>query len=209
MRSEALQGIDKPEIVSIIEREISLKKSGKYFIGRCPFHDDKNPSLIIYPDTQRFKCYGCQQSGDVIEFVRQYHGLSFREALQELCIAPLKQQRQRGLTHIRDTLKQVVMEIEYRTFLNRYSAMLACFLRTFNRMLLSKGIEVDPCELDDEELIQALPGILKNVQSIGEAEALAAWIHEARQWYRDIQTIHSRNEQARFQLFREVMENAK
>lgn len=199
----------KPDIVSVIEPIIPLRRAGRNLIGRCPFHEDRNPSFTINPERQTFRCYGCQMHGDVIEFIRQYHGLSFRDALRELRIEPAQRKRKQGLTHIKETLKKVILEIEYRTFLNHYSAMFACFLRTFNRILLSKGIEVDPCELDEEELIQLLPGILKNVKNIVEAEALTTWIHDARQWYRDIQTIHSRNEQARFQLFREVMENAK
>lgn len=50
----------------------------------CPFHPDSNPSLKITPDEKHFKCHGCGEAGDAIDFVRQLHGLTFQEALGRL-----------------------------------------------------------------------------------------------------------------------------
>ena len=63
---------------------VALRPSGAHLVGRCPFHQDEHPSLVVYPETASFFCFGCQVGGDVIDFVRRADGLSFREALEHL-----------------------------------------------------------------------------------------------------------------------------
>ena len=50
---------------------------------RCPFHDDQDPSLKIYPGTGTFHCFGCGASGDVIEFIERYEKLSKHDAIMK------------------------------------------------------------------------------------------------------------------------------
>lgn len=59
---------------------VSLKKSGDYSIGKCPFHADSSASFAVYDD--HFHCYGCNKHGDVIDFL-VFKGLEFGEALKE------------------------------------------------------------------------------------------------------------------------------
>ncbi len=63
---------------------VALRPSGTHLTGRCPFHQDEHPSLVVYPETRSFYCFGCRASGDVIDFVRRAEGLSFRNALERL-----------------------------------------------------------------------------------------------------------------------------
>jgi DNA primase len=63
---------------------VALRGSGTHLTGRCPFHQDEHPSLVVYPETRSFYCFGCRASGDVIDFVRRAEGLSFRDALERL-----------------------------------------------------------------------------------------------------------------------------
>ncbi len=63
---------------------VALRRSGAHLTGRCPFHPDEHPSLVVYPETRSFYCFGCRASGDVIDFVRRVEGLSFRDALERL-----------------------------------------------------------------------------------------------------------------------------
>lgn len=63
---------------------VELRATGRRFMGRCPFHEDDRPSLVVYPDTRSFHCFGCGASGDVIDFVRRRHGLDFRGAVDFL-----------------------------------------------------------------------------------------------------------------------------
>ena len=70
----------KNDVVTIIEQYTRLRKSGKNFTGRCPIHQDKNPSLTVYPDNQTWHCYGCHQGGDVINFIQAVENTDFRGA---------------------------------------------------------------------------------------------------------------------------------
>ena len=61
--------IDRADIVDVIERRMTLKKTGKNYSGLCPFHDEKTPSFSVSPDKQFFHCFGCQESGTALGFV--------------------------------------------------------------------------------------------------------------------------------------------
>jgi DNA primase len=77
----------KPDIITVLENEgIELRKKGRYFWALCPFHSERHPSFKVDPERQSFFCFGCGVSGDVVDFVRKYKGLSFKEALEYLNI---------------------------------------------------------------------------------------------------------------------------
>lgn len=71
------------EIAAVIGRAVRLGK-GRKPRAKCPFHGSKSDSFAVDPDRQRARCWGCGWSGDVIDFVRDYHGLDFMGALQRL-----------------------------------------------------------------------------------------------------------------------------
>lgn len=71
-------------LVDIAAQRIKLRKTGKTFVGLCPFHNEKTPSFHIYHANNSFYCYGCQKGGNVITFVRELEGFSFREAIKYL-----------------------------------------------------------------------------------------------------------------------------
>lgn len=81
----ALQEIqDRLSIVDLIGGYLSLKKAGRNFKGLCPFHLEKTPSFVVYPDKQFFICYGCGVGGDLITFVMKHEHLEFPEAVELL-----------------------------------------------------------------------------------------------------------------------------
>ncbi|MEX2604512.1 MAG: CHC2 zinc finger domain-containing protein [Gracilimonas sp.] len=69
------------EIVEIISERISLKKSGSYYKSCCPFHDEKSPSFYVSEVKGTYKCYGCGQWGDAIDFISKYDGFTFKEVI--------------------------------------------------------------------------------------------------------------------------------
>lgn len=75
---------DNTDIVSIIGRELNLRKNGRNFIGVCPFHADKTPSLTVSPQKNMYTCFACGASGDVIQFVQEYEKISFVKAVKVL-----------------------------------------------------------------------------------------------------------------------------
>lgn len=72
------------QIEKVVGEYVQLRPVGKTFVGRCPFHEDRNPSLTVYPETGTFRCYGCGKRGDVISFVEEAERMTFKEALDAL-----------------------------------------------------------------------------------------------------------------------------
>ncbi|AGX42114.1 DNA primase [Clostridium saccharobutylicum] len=75
---------DQNDIVDIVSEHVRLKKSGRNYIGLCPFHNDKSPSLSVSQDKQIYKCFSCGEAGNVITFVMKYKKLTFLEAAKYL-----------------------------------------------------------------------------------------------------------------------------
>lgn len=71
-------------IVDLITSYMELRRQGRGFIGVCPFHDDRRPSMQVNPDKQSWKCWVCDIGGDVFSFVMKKEGVSFPEALRML-----------------------------------------------------------------------------------------------------------------------------
>jgi DNA primase len=75
---------DASDIVGVVGDCMTLKPKGREYVCLCPFHDDHSPSMCVVPAKQIFHCFVCGAGGDVFTFVRRYHSMDFREALQFL-----------------------------------------------------------------------------------------------------------------------------
>ncbi len=75
---------DSVNIIDVIGERLDLKRAGSSYKAICPFHSESSPSFFVNEEMQRYKCFGCGASGDVIEFLEQYDGMSFLEALKYL-----------------------------------------------------------------------------------------------------------------------------
>lgn len=75
---------DENDIVGVVSETVKLKRSGRYLIGLCPFHHEKTPSFTVTPDKQIYKCFGCGEAGNVINFVMKTRNVSFYEAIEIL-----------------------------------------------------------------------------------------------------------------------------
>ena len=75
---------DATDIVELVGKYVPLKREGRNFAGRCPWHDDKNPSLKVDPTRQTFKCWVCDIGGDVFTFIMKIENVDFRGALEIL-----------------------------------------------------------------------------------------------------------------------------
>lgn len=76
--------LDKVDIVDVVGSRISLRKSGKNYSARCPFHDEKSPSFTVSPDKQFYYCFGCGAGGNAIGFVMDYDRTEFPQAVEQL-----------------------------------------------------------------------------------------------------------------------------
>ena len=69
---------------TVVHAYMPLRSRGKTCVAKCPFHDDRTPSFVIYLDSQHFHCFGCQAHGDVIAFLMQIEMISFQQAVTAL-----------------------------------------------------------------------------------------------------------------------------
>lgn len=72
------------DIVDIISQYVILKRSGRNFLGLCPFHKEKTPSFSVSADKQIFHCFGCGIGGDVISFICKIDNVNYKEAIEIL-----------------------------------------------------------------------------------------------------------------------------
>jgi DNA primase len=75
---------DRSDIVEIVGSYVALKKSGRGFVGLCPFHQEKTPSFHVNPDRGIYHCFGCGTTGDSFRFLMEHDHLSFPQALEQL-----------------------------------------------------------------------------------------------------------------------------
>lgn len=75
---------ERLSIVELVSRYVELKPKGRNLAGPCPFHQETKPSFFVNPDRGSFHCFGCQASGDVLEFYTRITGMEFREAISQL-----------------------------------------------------------------------------------------------------------------------------
>lgn len=72
------------DIVDVIAERVKLKRSGRNYMGLCPFHNEKSPSFSVSSEKQIYKCFGCGEAGNVITFVMKTRNLSFIDSVKVL-----------------------------------------------------------------------------------------------------------------------------
>ncbi len=75
---------ERVDVIDLISRYVSLAKSGASHKGRCPFHKDDTPSMVVNAEKGLWHCFGCGEGGDVIAFLMKIERLSFIEAVRRL-----------------------------------------------------------------------------------------------------------------------------
>ncbi len=76
---------DRLDIVEVISGYVPLKKAGRNFKGLCPFHAEKTPSFVVFPESGTWHCFGaCATGGDIFAFVMRRENMDFSEALRFL-----------------------------------------------------------------------------------------------------------------------------
>lgn len=74
----------RSDIVDVISSYIKLQRKGSNYVGLCPFHNDRNPSMSVNQPRQIYHCFSCGAGGDVFKFVMEYENLTFPEAMKVL-----------------------------------------------------------------------------------------------------------------------------
>lgn len=116
------------DIVAVIGRYVSLKRSGRSIKGLCPFHKEKTPSFFVSPDRQMYHCFGCGAGGDAFSFLMNYLSFSFTEAVEELASeAGIKLERTGRDTTRTDVFREILAQAQsyYRKQLKGKSGAVA------------------------------------------------------------------------------------
>lgn len=74
----------RADMVTVASRYVNLRKSGRGYVGLCPFHSEKTPSFNIFSENQSFYCFGCGAGGDVITFIEKIENLDYVDAVKFL-----------------------------------------------------------------------------------------------------------------------------
>ncbi len=72
------------DIVDVIGSQLELRPQGRAYVARCPWHDDRRPSMQVNPQRQTWKCWVCDIGGDVFSYVMRRDGVDFVDALKIL-----------------------------------------------------------------------------------------------------------------------------
>ncbi|NOZ61434.1 MAG: DNA primase [Calditrichaeota bacterium] len=104
------------DIVDVISQYLTLKKSGKRFVGLCPFHQDSAPSFSVDPEKQLFHCFGCKRGGSVFNFIMEIEKLTFPQSVKFLA-------EKAGIS-LNDSPQNLQLEKEKEAlyFVNRWAA---------------------------------------------------------------------------------------
>lgn len=76
--------VRRNDIEDVVQNYVQLRRRGRTCTGLCPFHTEKTPSFVVYPETQSFYCFGCGAGGDVITFIKKISNLEYVEAVKLL-----------------------------------------------------------------------------------------------------------------------------
>lgn len=75
---------DRVGIADVVSQWVELRQAGRLFKGRCPFHNDRSPSFVVYTKTQSWHCFAGCGGGDAITFVQKINNCGFREAVAQI-----------------------------------------------------------------------------------------------------------------------------
>lgn len=169
---------EKPDIVETLQKEgIDLHRKGRHYWALCPFHTEKNPSFKVDSGRQAFYCFGCHRSGDSIALIMQLHSLSFPEALNYLGISGNTSSYNRA--HIQKVKEDKALISTFNQDCQRIANNLYGLLRRLDRLKMA-------------------------AKDMADIERLAFWYHKEPIWESWISILEGHDEQAKYELYREV-----
>jgi DNA primase len=75
---------DRINIVDVVGQYVQLRRAGRSYTARCPFHKERTPSFHVSPERGTYMCFGCGEKGDIFTFVEKMDGVDFRTALRQM-----------------------------------------------------------------------------------------------------------------------------
>ena len=126
--------LGKVNILDVVSQYVQLRKTGRNFVGLCPFHKEKTPSFTVSIEKQIYYCFGCNEGGNAINFLMKYDNLTFQEAIENLA-------RQYGVMIKRDGSKKTSSFDALSKLADYYHKNLKASRFALN-YLLDRGIDI-------------------------------------------------------------------
>lgn len=105
----------KNPIEEVISSYVVLKRAGSTYKGLCPFHNERTPSFTVYPNTNSFYCFGCQNGGDAVTFIKNAENLDYMEAVKLLADRAGMSMPESGYDDSVEKLRRTVLAINRET----------------------------------------------------------------------------------------------
>ncbi len=166
---------DQYPLAETVGRHVVLKRRGHQLIGLCPFHDERTPSFTVYPQDQRYHCYGCAAHGDIFDFLLALEGLDIRAAAEQLTggtfpvmsadrVAELQSRQARF-----EAEQAVRRDVAMRQARERWIAADPTYAS--HPYLTAKAIRPSGTRLDGADILVPLHGVDGKIQSLQTIDA--------------------------------------
>ncbi len=161
---------DQYPLADAVRRHLVLKRRGQTLVGLCPFHMERTPSFTVYPQEERFHCFGCAAHGDIFDFLHHQEGLDIRAAAEQLTGGTVPVMSETRVAELK--ARQALFETEQA--MRRDAAMRQARERwiaadptyTSHPYLTAKGIRPNGTRLDGAHILVPLHGADGKIQSL-------------------------------------------
>jgi DNA primase len=141
---------DRLDIVQVVGESVKLRKSGKNYVGFCPFHPNtRTPAFVVFPESGTWRCFGaCNEGGDIFKFVMKKEGWDFPEALRQLAAragvelkprTPQQEAAEEANARLRELLEAAATFYRHNLFETPAGGPILAYLR--NRGLTDRALE--------------------------------------------------------------------
>lgn len=166
------------DLVQVVETAgVELRRSGSRHVGLCPFHGDRIPSFFVF-ENSRFKCFGCGEYGDGIDFIQKMHNCDFKEALRILGIEqePLTPEKAAEIKQLQNQRKLV---------------------KAFRRWEVDASNEVGM-------LCRSARKVLAKIRTEADLLKYGEVYHSLETWQYQLDILTGGDDQAKFEMFRSL-----
>jgi DNA primase len=166
---------EQTDIVDLVGSYVQLKRTGSSFKGLCPFHQEKSPSFVVFPQSGTFNCFGCGKGGDALTFYQEIEHVDFREALHELA-------RRAGITLSTAPVRDPAEQDKRQRLVDANAAAARFFQRAIGLEVGARGRELAHRRGLDDATMQTFrigfapdswDSLLRNLEALGFPPDLA------------------------------------
>lgn len=131
---------DATEIEDLISSYVNLRRTGRNLVGLCPFHSEKTPSFVVYPETQSFYCFGCHAGGDAVGFVKEMEHLDYPDAIKFLAQRAGVALPEEGMDDTRSKKRLRILEANREAARFFHESLLAPHGKSALEYLINRGL---------------------------------------------------------------------